>query len=509
MVRRFLACLAGVLCLAAAGTAQQAAKTEPEGKVVRELWDAAYLDGARAGYINTTVREVERGDKKYYVTRVYLELTLRRFDDVIRQKMESGTVETTDGKVVSVWMSQTLGKDQKLTLAGVVQGKLLNVKINGPATIERQIPWNDQVIGLYREHQIFQEKKAEPGLNFSYQHYEPVINNVVTVQVAVKDFESIEINKTKQLLLKAEATPDKFMGVQLPKTNFWLNKDLQVVRSHVDMPGVGNLVLLRAPREVALSPVVPSKIADIGVTQLVLLNRRVPNPGATTNAVYRITLPNEDEPSKTFPVDGRQQVKNAKGKSFELHVRSVRAPEKVAQPEQAAPEFLASNYFINSADAKVQEHARKAVGTETDTWKKAVRIEQWVNRNMKVLNFGEAMATADHVARTLEGDCTEYGMLTAAMCRAAGVPSRTALGLIYVDMPRGPVFAYHMWTEVFVQGQWLALDATLGQGGIGAAHIKIADHSWHEISDLKPLLPVTRVLLGKVAIEVVRVEPAE
>ena len=97
-------------------------------------------------------------------------------------------------------------------------------------------------------------------------------------------------------------------------------------------------------------------------------------------------------------------------------------------------------------------------------------------------------------------------MLTAALCRAAGVPSRTAVGLVYVDDPdRGPVFGFHMWTEVWVKGQWLGLDATLGQGGVGAAHLKIADHSWRDIQTLAPLLPVTRVL-GKTRIEVVSVK---
>ena len=123
---------------------------------------------------------------------------------------------------------------------------------------------------------------------------------------------------------------------------------------------------------------------------------------------------------------------------------------------------------------------------------------------MKVLNFSEAMAPASHVAQTLEGDCTEYSMLAAAMCRAAGVPSRTAIGLVYVDGAR-PFLGFHMWTEVYVRGAWVATDATLGQGGVGPTHIKVTEHSWHETQSLTPLLPLNRVL-GKVAVEVIRVE---
>ncbi len=116
----------------------------------------------------------------------------------------------------------------------------------------------------------------------------------------------------------------------------------------------------------------------------------------------------------------------------------------------------------------------------------------------------QALAPADQVARTLKGDCTEYAMLTAAMCRAAGVPSKTALGLIYADVREGPVFAFHMWTEVWVRGQWVGIDATLGKGYVGATHLKITDHSWHNEQSLTPLLPVVRAV-GKLSVEVLRV----
>jgi hypothetical protein len=97
-------------------------------------------------------------------------------------------------------------------------------------------------------------------------------------------------------------------------------------------------------------------------------------------------------------------------------------------------------------------------------------------------------------------------MLLAALCRAAGLPSRTAVGLVYATDPRRqPVMAFHMWSEVWIKGQWLALDAIQGDGSIGAAHIKIADHSWYNTQSLTPMLPVARVL-GRLKIEVVAVE---
>jgi transglutaminase-like putative cysteine protease len=115
------------------------------------------------------------------------------------------------------------------------------------------------------------------------------------------------------------------------------------------------------------------------------------------------------------------------------------------------------------------------------------------------------ISPASQVCRDLTGDCRQHGMLLAALCRAAGIPARTAVGLVYVDDPgRGPILGFHMWTEVWIKGQWLMLDAVLGRGSVGAAHLKVADHTWHDTQTLAPLLPVTRVL-GKIKVEVVSV----
>ncbi len=502
MVRACAWCL-GVFVLTTATTAAP----EPAAKPVRDLWDAIYLDGNRTGYAHTLVEEVERDGKKILRTNLTLNLTLKRMGDTVQIHSETGTEETMDGKVTAVSMKQALGKEQMLALTGAVEGKQLHVKIKGKANLDRAIPWNSEVVGLSRELDLFKEKKSKPGDSFSYLHFEPTINSVVAVKAVVKEPEEIVIDKVKRKLLRAEAKPDKIGDVQLPGTTYWLDDDLQVIRSAVDAPGLGKMVLVRTTKQEALRDVLPAKIGDIGLTQLLPLNRRIDAPHESAGVVYKITLPGDDDPATAFASDNRQSVKNARGKEFELHVKALRQPPAKAPEGTKEPgeEYSKSNYYINSADAKVKEHAKAAVGTETDPWKKALRIEKWVKTNMKIQNYTEAMATADHVAKTLEGDCTEHAMLAAAMCRAANVPARTAIGLVYVDMRNQAVLGYHMWTEVWVRGEWLSLDATLGRGSVGPGHVKITDASWHDTQSLKPLLPVMRVMLGKPTIEVVRV----
>ncbi|MBV9122937.1 MAG: transglutaminase domain-containing protein [Planctomycetes bacterium] len=313
----------------------------------------------------------------------------------------------------------------------------------------------------------------------------------------------------KKRLLRVEMAPDEIAlpkgGFQLPTLTAWLDNQFVPVRSQVEMPPLGKITLYRTTREIALKPGRVAEIVDMGYDQLLPLNRRLPRGYDTRDVVYRITLQGDKNPATAFAQDNRQDITKIDENTIEVHVHDPLGPAAEEKPAPVSEEYLKSCYFINSGDVRVKEHAKEAVGEETDPLRKALRIEQWVHNHMENQNFTEAFATADHVARTLEGDCTEYAVLTAAMCRAAGIPSRAAVGLLYVDMRqgpvRGPVMGFHMWAEVWIDGRWVPIDATLGRGFVGATHLKIADNSWYGIQTLTPLLPVARVL-GKMKIEI-------
>ena len=95
--------------------------------------------------------------------------------------------------------------------------------------------------------------------------------------------------------------------------------------------------------------------------------------------------------------------------------------------------------------------------------------------------------------------------MAGAMLRTQQIPSRVVVGLVYAD--RFGAFGGHMWTEAWLDGKWVPLDGTLGAGGIGGGHIKLADS---DLGDDGPA-PVTSFLplmnlLSNVKIEVVRAD---
>jgi transglutaminase-like putative cysteine protease len=275
-----------------------------------------------------------------------------------------------------------------------------------------------------------------------------------------------------------------------------------MIRSETNQEGLGRFTVFRTTQAVAEEEgAAPALLPDLLITNLIPLNRAIPHPATAKEVVYHIRLKGDEDPADAFSQDARQKAMNIKAGTFDLRVRAVREPLKAEDSDDPGKEFLKSTYFLDSGSEKVKALAKEIVGDETDAWRKAQRIEKWVHDHMKVSTAVDYIP-ASHTAADLCGDCRQYAMLTAALCRAAKLPARTALGLVYdKDAAKGPVLAFHMWTEVWVQDQWMDIDAVWGEGGVGADHLKITDHSWSDTQTLAPLGAVTRIM-GKIQVEV-------
>lgn len=471
-----------------------------QGPRTADPWhEVAHLDGNRVGALHTTVTP-DRSTGLLRVTST-LQLTLRRYGALVRLHREQGTLEDTDGKVVGVFMRQGTPGGKQLTLAGRVEDGRLQVSIDN-GRIERRLPWPEDVLGLLGQERFFAARRSRPGDRLSFSSYDPTYNAVVRVRVAVKEREVVDLPGGRRELLRVELTPDPLQApgrsVQPPRSIWWLDDAFVPQRRQTELDGLGQLVLTRASRDAAGAPVGGSA-PDVGARSLVPLNRAILAPYASRLVHYRVTVRGEDEAARLLVSDEHQEVRNARGDSFELLVHPVRP----GGGGDAAPadEYLAPSRFLDSDEPTLRALARRAVAGESDPWRKAVRIEAFVKGLMRNDNQAE-LVPASAVARTPRGDCRHHALLTAALCRAVGLGSRTAIGLLYVHRD-GPKLGFHMWTEVYVGGRWLGLDSTLGRGGVSATHVKISEHSWHQVESLTPLLPVTRVL-GKLQVEVLR-----
>ena len=264
--------------------------------------------------------------------------------------------------------------------------------------------WDPNNVGLAGEQVLLRDRKAKAGDEFTYRYYEPQITHPVTVRVAVKDPENVALpGGVKRKLLKVVASPEPLTlpnggKLQLPVGVFWADPvSYDTIKTVMDIPEIGKVSLVRASKVAALAP--NGQVPDLMKRQSIYLKAAIPDMHERDGIVYRVTFQGDALPKELVATDARQAIRNINGHTFDLVITAKRKPGGDGT-EKAGEEFLKSNYFLNSDDSEVKKLARQAVGTATDPWKKAQKIEGFVHGFMSAADYTEAMAPADHVART-------------------------------------------------------------------------------------------------------------
>jgi len=483
----------------------QAADTRPEAKSVapsvdREVWDVVYIDDTKVGYAHTRYARGEEGGEPVVTVSSDQQLTVTRFGQATTIQTRYVSWETPDGRVLR-FSSEMDNGAAIMTTKGEYRGGQMWIKstTTGNAT-PTPIPWDPSWGGFFATEQRLEAKPMTPGERRTFKTLAPLLNQVGQVELEAADYETTKLLSDERELLRINGT--LHLGPTTLKTVAWTDRSGETLKTLVSI-GDAKQLTYRATRDLALQDKDPGSF-DLGLDTIVRVERDLPQPHQTTRMVYRARLDGGD-PSKRFASGGSQQVRAIDDQTAEITVRAVRPDTDLGDSpvaERPDESMLARTNYLQTDDERVVAMALSVAPQETDPWTLACQLERCVHDRIRSKNFSQALATAADVARDLEGDCTEHAVLLAALCRVREIPSRVAIGLVYFSPVHG--FAYHMWTEVWCADRWIPLDATLGQGGIGAAHLKIRHSNLEGVDSLGAFLPVLD-LMGKLRLEIVAV----
>lgn len=467
-----------------------------------DSWDAVYVAGSKVGHVHTFIEPVKDRGRDYLRVRFDMSLKFKRLDDTVNIRMQYGTIETQDGEVIRL-DTRTLASDQEMRVHGdAVKGKMTLI-LDGTGQRQQQtIDWGPDVRGPYAAEQSLARKPMVPGESRSLKMFMPDLNKVCDVKLDAKAMEEVKLGGgvARSLLRVDQVT--SLDGKPRPEfdVTLWVDSDGQVLKSKSD--SLGGLVTFRTTKEGALAADAAVAGFDQILHSVIKVKNQFTRPSDTRDVRYKVTLKGENI-ADVIPADRRQTL--APGDSKDVAVLTVKtAGTTVGEPEGATVDdaYSRSNAMITSEDPRVVELAKKAIGNATDPWEKTKRIVKWVSANLRDKNFATGFASASEVARNLSGDCTEHGVLVAAMCRAVGVPSRVVVGLVYAENLGG--FGYHLWNEVYVNQRWVAVDATFDEDTVDAVHIKLSDASLDGVAPFEMFLPIVRVL-GKLTIDPIEI----
>jgi transglutaminase-like putative cysteine protease len=176
----------------------------------------------------------------------------------------------------------------------------------------------------------------------------------------------------------------------------------------------------------------------------------------------------------------------------------------VASDLELSDDDLKPSALVDFRDPLVKRMAEASVsGEDLADIDVALDLARTVKQLIGVNNFSHGLTKASVVAQDGQGDCSGRSVLLAALLRAQQIPSRVAAGLVYLrGQPARMV--YHMWTLAYVDGRWMAFDATTGKPA-PADRITLVTTNLSGGDEYKSLSPIINVL-GKIEIQILRAQ---
>ena len=472
-----------------------AARTPPQGGI----WYACSIRGARVGYERTATSQFRRAGRDLVRVEWLSHMRVHREGVAIDLDVEFTSIETPEGQLLEFEGEISQGP-VPMQMAGRVVGEELRIETTTKGnTSTSSIPWSDDYGGFRAIEQSLSHRPMQPGQQRTIRALFPGFNVVGTTELIARQHEPVKLLAGTHELLRIDTTTT-LPGAAAMRGSVWADGVGEIQKSYLEAMEIETV---RATRSQALEETGPVEI-DLVRDVKVEVDRPLPSPHTTKRIRYRVKLEGGD-PAGVFVSGPSQQVAPVGPDTAEVTVYALRpgSPSGNADASDDPPtdDDLEPNNHIQSDYPAIVAKAREVAADEQDPWRAAVALERATREVITRSGYSQAFASAAEVIDSREGDCTEHAVLLAALCRARGIPARVAIGLVYVDQ----AFCYHMWTEVHADGRWVALDATRAQGGIGAAHLKMAHSNLKGASALSSFLPVLEVI-GRLKIEILEVE---
>ena len=411
-------------------------------------WREIYLKDRKVGYTVSLIRPFKEG---YFIQEeLFLKLNLMG----LGRNLYSLTQAQVDEKFLlkSFQFLMTSGV-VRFRMSGKVEEGVL-VLSSGSQSAKRIKLAQTPMVGSSMTY-FFRSRKVKVGDVFHLPFFDPstMMQKELVIKVAGK--ETVTLHRVAYEAFRLET--DLF-GKPI---FFWIDENGETLKEEGFM-GLTTVKsnALRAPQNVE------------GGTDLYEMTAVVPDRPLKDSARVSYLKMKVEGVDKMDPVLNRGRQRLHEG-VLEVEKEKIPVQSLYSLGQQEFPsEWKASlepEFNIESGDKEILEAVQRIAGDDRNPVSVAKKILKWVYRNVEkkpVLSIPSAL----EVLRTRAGDCNEHATLLTALLRAAGIPARLSIGLVYTR----DKFYYHAWTEAYL-GEWISMDATLDQMPADASHIKLIE----------------------------------
>ncbi len=435
----------------------------------KEQWMGIYFNDEKVGYSHTVVNKFGGSLAPGYKVTNTTYMALNLLETPVKVHFQ-GSLHTDEEFKMRSFSSTLKSVGHKIRIDGEMDGDELTVAVlTGNKVFRKKMKVNENLNMSNSLTPLLFLPNMEPGVTYSLDILNPISFSTSKAKIKVTGMEPFEYNGKE---IDTYVVETEYEGLAFTA---WVTESGDVLKESTPM----GWTLLREDRAVARDFKVKETAfrRDIASMIAVPSDIRIAEPENTRKS--EIFVSGVD--LGLFELDGAgQRLVDPETGLVRINMRLPDVADAMQTPitDDSLAEYLASSLLIQSDDDDIKQMAERISGGETNSLVVAERINEWVFDNLdKKITF--SLPSAVEVLETREGDCNEHATLFVALARAAGVPSRIAIGLVY---HKGS-FYYHAWPEVYV-GEWVAMDPTFGQSPADATHVRLLDGEFDEQAKL-------------------------
>ena len=427
---------------------------------------AVYLNDQKMGHYTET-RTVTVGK---VITTTQMDLEINRGEVVIKTAATEKHIETVKGEPLGFEISQDTSGMVMTVTGEVIAGGKLEVVINSMGKIQKQVvDWPKGALLTEGVMLLSKKKGLREGTTYNAKMFLPQALQATDTKITIGARKPIDL--LGRVVDLTEVKMDfSIMGMAMQSIG-QVDSDYNMLKMAMPMMGM-KMEMIACSKVFALS-----KNDVIDFTKQMFMTSPVGLKDAGSVPAVRYHLLPRGEEKLVLPNNDNQSTKpDGKGGLF-VTVRPIKAAAGVKFPYKGTDkkilDALKPTPYLQSDSQEIIDLAKEAVGDTKDAAEAARRIEEFVHNYISAKNLSVGYATALEVAKSKQGDCSEHAVLTTAMCRAVGIPAQVVVGRVFIEEWAGEknIFGCHAWSQAYIGGKWIGLDATRAAGRFGAGHI--------------------------------------
>jgi len=442
---------------------------------------AVFMGGKKVGYaIHTRQATAEKVS-----TTEKVNMTMSRAGVPMTMTVTETSIETIDGKPLGFEAVQDFSM-MTMKVAGTVneQGTVDVTVTSMGAEQKSTLEWPSGAVMAEGLRLLTLKKGLKEGLSYATKIFSPSIVQALDARMRIGPKRNVDLLGRVVPLTEVVTTMTVPMAGEIVSTSY-VDDELQVQKTVMPMMGM-QIEMVACAREFALCK---NDVLELINKMFVASPVPLEKVGSAKSITYHLS-PMADANSLTIPSSDNQKVRSGKAGGLIVTVEPVAVPAGARFPykgkDKTILEAMQPTRYLQSDNKKIIKLARRVVSDTKDAAEAVKKIEAFVAEYIKDKSLSVGYASATEVAASRQGDCTEHAVLTAAMCRAVGIPAQVVTGVAYVEDFAGlQGFGGHAWAQAYVggdpagrePGKWVGLDAAFksaGLGGYDPGHIALA-----------------------------------